>query len=91
MIDNSYHTVGFFSKEKPITLLSFNILSCILTLPCYQGMGYGNILIDMAYMLAARDNLIGSPEKPLSDLGYMAFSKYWKYRILEYITDHEKN
>lgn len=45
----------------------------------------------MAYLLASRDNLIGSPEKPLSDLGYMAFSRYWRYRVLEYLTEHEQN
>lgn len=89
--DTSYHNIGYFSKEKPINLMTHNILSCILTMPCYQGLGYGNVLIDMAYLLAARDNLIGSPEKPLSDLGYMAFSRYWRYRILEYLVEHEAN
>ena len=38
----------------------------------------------MAYMLASRDNLIGSPEKPLSDLGYVTFDNYWINRIYEY-------
>lgn len=34
-VDTSYHNIGYFSKEKPINLLSHNILSCILTMPCY--------------------------------------------------------
>lgn len=94
--DNTYHLIGYFSKEKLLATQQGqvpinNILSCILTMPCYQSKGYGSILIDMAYLLASRDNLIGSPEKPLSDLGYMAFHKYWKYRISEYLTEHESN
>eukprot|EP00703_Trepomonas_sp_PC1_P005549 JAP91057.1 Histone acetyltransferase MYST2 [Trepomonas sp. PC1] len=92
-INGSYHMIGYFSKEKQMvtTIQSSNILSCILTVPCYQSKGYGMIQIDMAYLLASRDNLIGSPEKPLSDLGRMAFHRYWKYRIFEYFTQHEQN
>ncbi|CAL6055708.1 Histone_acetyltransferase [Hexamita inflata] len=90
-LGDSYRLVGYFSKEKPLMMPSANILSCILTLPCYQSQGFGSILIDMSYMLASRDNLIGSPEKPLSDLGYMAFSRYWKHRIFEYLTEHDTN
>ena len=90
-IGEEFRLIGYFSKEKPLLMVNSNILSCILTVQCYQYQGYGNILIDMAYMLASRDNLIGSPEKPLSDLGYMAFSKYWRYRIFEYLTEHDLN
>ena len=91
-----FRLAGYFSKEKPLILTqggvpTSNILSCILTLPCYQSEGYGTLLIDMSYMLASRDNLIGSPEKPLSDLGYKAFNKYWRYRIMEYLTEHDAN
>ncbi|KAH0573455.1 Histone acetyltransferase [Spironucleus salmonicida] len=79
---DSYKLVGYFSKEKPI----HNILSCILTLPCYQGKGYGSLLIDAAYMLCSRENNIGSPEKPLSDLGYLSFMPYWQTRIIDFLS-----
>lgn len=79
---DTYKFVGFFSKEKPLGFTNgienvCNCLSCILTLPIYQGTGFGRVLIDLCYMLSTRDNSIGTPEKPLSDLGYLAFKNFW--------------
>lgn len=36
-------------------------------------------------MLSTRDNSIGTPEKPLSDLGYIAFKNFWAEKIVEAI------
>ena len=81
------HLVGYFSKEKRSPT---NNLSCILTLPIHQRKGYGNFLIDFSYLLSKVEQRIGTPEKPLSDLGLVSYRNYWKVRlsfVLRELTD----
>ena len=76
-----YHFVGYFSKEKD-SPQGWN-LSCILTLPFHQRKGYGKFLIEFSYLLSKREQKYGSPERPLSDLGYSTYFAYWTQKICE--------
>ena len=76
-----YHFVGYFSKEKNSSK-NYN-LSCILILPFHQRKGYGKFLIDFSYLLSKTENKYGTPERPLSDLGFSTYFDYWTQKICE--------
>ncbi|KAG0253810.1 K(lysine) acetyltransferase [Mortierella polycephala] len=72
--------VGFFSKEI-VSYDGYN-LACILILPPFQRKSYGKLLIEFSYELTKIEGKVGSPEKPLSDLGKLGYVSYWVTAIL---------
>jgi len=79
------HPVGYFSKERD-SREDYN-LACIVTLPPFQRRGYGKFLISLSYEVTKKLGQVGSPEKPLSDLGKLSYRSYWSYVLLDVLKD----
>lgn len=79
-----FRLIGYFSKEKQSTNRN---LSCIMSLPCYQRRGFGSFIIEFSYEISRIAKKIGTPERPLSDLGKRTYLRWWLQRILRVLKD----
>ncbi|KAL7566979.1 hypothetical protein ACA910_019909 [Epithemia clementina (nom. ined.)] len=86
--DRGFHPVGYYSKEK-YSDVGYN-LACILTFPAHQRKGYGRFLIAFSYELSKKEEKVGSPEKPMSDLGQQAYKPYWASTILDFFLNQSE-
>ncbi|KAF3853402.1 hypothetical protein F7725_014090 [Dissostichus mawsoni] len=79
-----YYDVEPFLFYEKNSFLNYNV-SCILTMPQYMRQGFGKMLIDFSYLLSKVEERVGSPERPLSDLGLISYRSYWKEVLLRYM------
>ncbi|KAK9110613.1 hypothetical protein Sjap_018673 [Stephania japonica] len=88
--DEIYRSGTLSMFEEKHSEESYN-LACILTLPPYQRKGYGKFLIAFSYELSKKEGKVGTPERPLSDLGLLSYKGYWTRVLLDILKKHKSN
>ena len=84
--DLGAHVVGFFWRTGKWS--DFNICSSLVVLPPFQNKGYGSLLIKIAYHIAKLKGTYGGPERPLNDMGKVAFESYWRKAIVNCVVEN---
>jgi len=85
--ESGCHIAGYFSKEKELN--SDNNLSCILVFPFMQRKGFGKFLITFSYELSKVEQRIGTPERPLSDLGFASYFSWWAGEVIRVLEESQ--
>ncbi|KAG4968740.1 hypothetical protein JHK87_034391 [Glycine soja] len=85
-----YYDVDLFLFYEKHSKESYN-LACILTLPPYQRKGYGKFLFAFSYELSKKEGKVGTPERPLSNLGLLSYIGYWTRVLLDILKKHKGN
>jgi GNAT superfamily N-acetyltransferase len=80
--DEGFHFAGYFSKEWKSSSSCINTLSCVMVLPPFRSKGYGGFLVRLSYEIARSENMVGTPERPLSKSGNALFRKVWRDEVL---------
>uniref|UniRef100_H3D0P5 Histone acetyltransferase n=1 Tax=Tetraodon nigroviridis TaxID=99883 RepID=H3D0P5_TETNG len=84
------HLVGYFSKVETREMV-FDI-EIMLTRPKIKSQyGYKNLYLMcfQGYLLSKVEEKVGSPERPLSDLGLISYRSYWKEVLLRYLCNFQ--
>ncbi|CAD2218782.1 histone acetyltransferase [Angomonas deanei] len=86
---SAMYFAGYFSWEKGVQ--EYN-LACIVTLPCFTGASdttvprqLGQFMIALSYEMGYRRQQVGTPERPLSDLGEVTYRRYWQRVLLPWL------
>lgn len=100
VLTENHIPVAYFSREKR-NVDQFN-LACIITFPPFQTKQYGRLLIECSgcvigrvsvanefagYALSHLDGYIGTPERPLSDLGQRSYVSFWRDTLVRSLPD----
>jgi hypothetical protein len=64
-----------------------NNLACILIFPPWQRKGLGSILMGVSYEISRREEILGGPEKPISDLGKKGYRRFWGAEIARWLLE----
>ena len=72
-----------------------NNLACILIFPPWQRKGLGTLLIGVSYEISRREEILGGPEKPISELGRKGYRRFWGAEVARWLlqcreTDRKK-
>jgi hypothetical protein len=52
-----------------------------------ESMQYADYYPRSGYLLSKKEGRVGSPEKPLSGLGEVAYKKYWQITVFGFLRD----
>ena len=59
---------------------------------CHCSLGHKHNLSDAtAYELSKKEGKVGTPERPLSDLGLLSYRGYWTRVLLDILKKHKGN
>ena len=57
-------------------------LNCFTVFPCFQGKGWGTLLLDFSNMIFPKGIELKGAEKPYSKKAIICFRKYWKHKVI---------